>query len=116
VFAQLVECAAVVRVQQVQQLAPAGIGQGAGCRSDQSMLRKRQTAVVGNDHVIEHADVDQLQGFAQPARDQLIGLARFGDAGRMLGCISGCHRHLFDCLPALQCRRLSVAQPSVRGE
>ena len=28
VFAQLVECAAVVRMQQVQQLAPAGIGQG----------------------------------------------------------------------------------------
>jgi hypothetical protein len=28
VFAQLVECAAVVRMQQVEQLAPAGIGQG----------------------------------------------------------------------------------------
>src|SRR5580700_10227713 len=28
VFAQLVECAAVVRMQQVQELAPAGIGEG----------------------------------------------------------------------------------------
>ena len=48
------------------------------------MLSKRQATVIGDDHVIEHADVHQLQGFAQPARDQLVGVTGFGDAGRMV--------------------------------
>ena len=49
-----------------------------------STFGKRQAAVVGHDHVIQNADVDQLQGFAQPARDQLVGLAGLGDSGRMV--------------------------------
>jgi hypothetical protein len=67
---------------------------------NQAVLGKRQTAVVGDDHVIEHADHDQLQGFAPPARDQLVRLAGLGDAGRVLGCISECHRHLFVSVPS----------------
>jgi hypothetical protein len=53
--------------------------------------------------VVEYADVHQLQCFAQPACHQLIGLARLGDTGGMLGCISRCHHHLF----------LSVSSPTV---
>jgi hypothetical protein len=53
-------------------------------RLHQSVFGKRQAAVVGDDHVIEHADVDQLQGFAQPSRDQFVGLTGLGDAGWMI--------------------------------
>jgi len=41
----------------------------------QTVLGKRQTTVVGDDQVIEHADVDQLQGFAQARCDDLVRLA-----------------------------------------
>ena len=34
--------------------------------------------------MIEHADVDQLQGFAQPSRDHFVGLTGLGDAGWMI--------------------------------
>jgi len=34
--------------------------------------------------VIEHADVHQLQRLAQATRDELIGMAGFGDAGRVV--------------------------------
>ena len=83
---------------------------------EKSRFRERQAAVVGDDHVIEHADVDQLQGFAQPARHQLVGLAGLGDAGGMLGFISRCHHHLFGWVQAVYFRTLRVAPASVRGE
>jgi hypothetical protein len=66
---------------------------------NQTALGKRLATVISHDRVIQKADVDRLQGLAQPARDQLVGLTGLGDSGRMLGCISGCHRHLFLSVP-----------------
>jgi len=51
---------------------------------NKSPFRKRQAAVVGHDQVIEHTDVHQLQRLAQAPRDELIGMAGFGDAGRVV--------------------------------
>jgi hypothetical protein len=36
------------------------------------VLGKRQAVVIGDDQVIEHAGVYQLQRLAQPPRDQLV--------------------------------------------
>jgi len=59
-------------------------------RLHKTAFRERQAAVIRHDHVIEHADVDQLQRLAQPARDQLVRLAGLGDTGWMLGFIREC--------------------------
>ena len=62
--------------------------------------------IIGDDQMVEHADVDQLQRFAEPLRDELVGLAGLGHTGWVLGCISACHHHLFVSVSLLQCRTL----------
>jgi hypothetical protein len=44
--------------------------------------------------VIQQPNVDERERVFDALGDQLIGLARLGDAGRMLGCISLCNHHL----------------------
>ena len=53
--------------------------------SEQPTFRERQAAVVADDEVIQHADVDQRERIAQTARDELVCLAGLGDA-RTDGC------------------------------
>jgi hypothetical protein len=36
----------------------------------------------GDDQVIEHPNVDQCEGFAQPARNELVGVAGLSDSAR----------------------------------
>ena len=50
----------------------------------QPALGKREAAVVANDAMVEDADIDQRQSFAKPAGDELVGLAGFGNPGRMV--------------------------------
>ena len=45
-----------------------------------SPFRERQTAVVADDQMIEHADVDQRERIAQSARDEFVGLTGLSDA------------------------------------
>jgi hypothetical protein len=59
------------------------------------MLGEREAHPLADDEVIEHADVDQRQRLLQAPRDELVRLARLEHARGVLGCISGCNRHLF---------------------
>jgi hypothetical protein len=52
--------------------------------SEEPTLGERQTAVVTDDEVIEHADIHQRERVAQSARDEFVGLAGLGDTGRMV--------------------------------
>jgi hypothetical protein len=60
--------------------------------SKKAALCKGHAAAVADDDVVQHPHVHQRQSVAQPLRDEFIGMAGFGDPGRVLGCISGCNR------------------------
>ena len=47
----------------------------------QPPLGQRHTGTVANDDVVEHAHVDEREGFAQAPGDVLVGLAGLGNAG-----------------------------------
>jgi hypothetical protein len=60
--------------------------------SHKSTFNKGYAAIVSNNEVIQHPDVDQRQGSTEAARDRFIGGAWFSDSRGVLGCISACNR------------------------
>ena len=64
--------------------------------SNPASLGEADECAVGDDEVIEKADVDEGQRAAELQRDAAVGLAGLGDAGRVLGCILGC-KHQWLC-------------------
>ena len=52
--------------------------------SEKSTFGKRLAHFIAHDQVVQHADIDQRQGLLETSRDQFIGLARLGDAGRVV--------------------------------
>jgi hypothetical protein len=50
--------------------------------------------LAGVPHVIEQANVHQCKRLLHPQRNQLVCLTRLGDAGWVLGFISGCRVNL----------------------
>jgi hypothetical protein len=49
-------------------------------RSEQSTFREPEGLAAGAVQVIEDSDVHELQRFAQAPSDELVGVARLGDA------------------------------------
>ncbi len=66
--------AAVIEVEMA-------VRDGPHVRRGQALLGEGGAASVADDQVIEEADLDQGEGVAQPGRDDLVGLRRFGDPG-----------------------------------
>lgn len=50
----------------------------------QPAFRERQAGAVAHDKVVKYPDVQQRERIAQAAGDQLVRLARLGDAGRVI--------------------------------
>jgi hypothetical protein len=84
--------------------------------SEESRFCERHADAVTDDEVIEHANVDERERILEPARDELVGVARLRDSAWMLGFISRCHHHLFGWAKAVHFRTLRVAPASIRGE
>jgi hypothetical protein len=51
--------------------------------SDKSRFRKREGVITSDDDVVKDADVNERKCITQAARDQLIGMARLRNTGRM---------------------------------
>ena len=56
--------------------------------SDQPPFCHRHAHPLADDDVIEQPDVHQRERLLHALRDELVGMARLGDAGRVLGFIS----------------------------
>lgn len=48
--------------------------------SQEALLGEAEHGVAGDDQVVQDSDVHELQGLAQAASDQLVGVAGLGDA------------------------------------
>lgn len=83
--------------------------------SDKSTFGERHRRAAADDEVIQDLDVDERQRALQGLGKHLIGLARFGDAGWMLGCVRECHPDLRR-FEEVRTPRIRVARASVRGE
>ena len=67
----------------LSDLAPAAAGARSLHILEKPRFREADGCAAGDDDVIEDADVDQGQRFAQAAAQDLIGLGRFSDAAGM---------------------------------
>src|SRR5688572_19113199 len=64
--------------------AKARLSCDACCGSDEPFFRERNAAAVADDEVVEEPNLDEGEGVPQPRRDDFVGLARLGDAARMV--------------------------------
>jgi len=62
-------------------------------------LGEREAGAIAHDEVIEHPDIEQRERIAQATRDELIGLARLGDPGRVVVRKDHCGRVVRERLP-----------------